>query len=824
MYFIIIVSAALSLLQFIYIIIGNNFRFLWMQGVDRNGTAPPSLMKSSSSVQIDNDDFLGSHHDDGKPDSGDIDVPTSSSSSLLLSPEEQFNDDDNNTAYGGVFEYILEEVVSDLCLELIDIGGVLNEARRLHRGRATTAPEVLEELMHPDMVSVPMTQLDTEQELIAELKKCNQQKGSKVITLEISGTIFYMSLMHYQGDNLSVPIYNDVKQKRIEFLDFTRRSDDQLLYLWDSRQAIVLSMLNDDNVFESRLFIAMTNLYLPFGDAAGTINQEFVLLDILVRMDPYTYIDALVGLIETGEVRLWKYSKDHLRFLYCDFQFPLQRGEDFWIEKRDEFYNERGLIYDPARRIPRDPDISNLNRIYSINKEYIKEYPRAYVGKGCAAKQRENFEKWRLLPGKNKTTEEENENIISLLNRAKNVHTKKVIDSDVKLAAQMVVEEQKRQANAKRAETRKLNAAAKAAEVAEAIANAKSKGAQVSALSVTSKACEEDEDIIVDSTKSAGGKKRSKSKPSSTAVETTESGDGVKLLSTAQIVTTVPSGPSSAASAQVLTIVIDTSNSTTAASSSTSNSKTVQVAAAADEHVSNLMAAYKIEQAKQVIQREKEIEEMKQKEHAFKVQQHRDSLALTAQQHASNMQNTQRKLDVENLRSQITYDQQSRFYQSLRQQADKNSHHTAMSRESAGAELDIQRDQFNLRKDIQEWDDRRLAKQAQQFRSNVEHDSQVAWQREDALRKQSAQSAWYNAELGNAPRHHRYSQPSVQSGQKQDLRQGLLDVGQKRKRGEDDGDGNGVEDASGDVGSDDEEDFQYISKPFKPKSSSNSRL
>ena len=116
------------------------------------------------------------------------------------------------------------------------------------------------------------------------------------------------------------------------------------------------------------------------------------------------------------------------------------------------------------------------------------------------------------------------------------------------------------------------------------------------------------------------------------------------------------------------------------------------------------MAAYKIEQAKQVIQREKEIEEMKQKEHAFKVQQQRDSLALSAQQHASNMQNTQRKLDVENLRSQITYDQQSRFYQSLRQQADKNSHHTAMSREFAGAQLDIERDQFNLRKDIQEWD------------------------------------------------------------------------------------------------------------------------
>ena len=59
MYFIIIVSAALSLLLFIYVIFGNIFRFLWMQGVDRNGTAPPSLMNSCSSAQIDDDDFWG---------------------------------------------------------------------------------------------------------------------------------------------------------------------------------------------------------------------------------------------------------------------------------------------------------------------------------------------------------------------------------------------------------------------------------------------------------------------------------------------------------------------------------------------------------------------------------------------------------------------------------------------------------------------------------------------------------------------------------------------------------------------------------------------
>jgi hypothetical protein len=185
-------------------------------------------------------------------------------------------------------------------------------------------------------------------------------------------------------------------------------------------------------------------------------------------------------------------------------------------------------------------------------------------------------------------------------------------------------------------------------------------------------------------------------------------------------------------------------------------------------------------------------------------------------------------IEVDNLRSQITYDNQSRFYQSLRQQADKNAHHTAMSRESAAADLDIERDQFNLRKDIQEWDDRRLAKQAQQFRSNVERDSQEAWQREDALRRQSAQSSWYSAEVANAPRHGD-RQPSLKSGQKVDLHHGRGDEGKKRRREEDDGKkGNGDYDADdGDVGNDDdeeEEDFQYISKPFKPTSNSNSRL
>ena len=785
-----------------------------MQGVDRsNGIVPSVLMNSTFSSAhhvIDNncdDDALGNHHPPEELDSGENvvlvgknDVPGENHIPDEIDNVSGENDipDENNVPSHEVRN---------------------NEIRRQHKGRAPSAPEVLEELMHPDMVSVPMTQLDTEQELIAEMKKCNQQKGSKAVLLEISGTIFYMSLMHYQGENLSVPIFNDIKLKRIEFLDFTRRSDDKLLYLWDSRQAIVLSMLNDDNVFENRLFIAMTNLYLPFGDVAGTINQEFVLLDILVRMDPYTLVDALVGVIATGEVRLWKYSKDHLRFLYCDFQFPLQKGEEYWTAKREEFYVERGLYYDPARRIPRDPDISNLNRIYSINKQYLKDYPRAYVGKGFAAKQRENFEKWRLLPGKNKTTEEENENIVSLLSRAKNAQIKKVTEADTKEAAEKVVEEQKKQASAKRAETRKINAASKAAEAAAAAAAiakvavvnaAKIKSAPVmkapsSAPSKTS----EDEDTVENAKSSAGGNKRSKSKSS-----TAESGEHI---------TVVPSGPSLAASTQVLTIVIDTTSSTS--SSSSANSKTVQVSAAADKHANDLVDAFKIEQTKRVIEREKDIEELRQREHAFTMQQERDNLALKAQRHATQNAISQQKIDIENRRSQLSHDQERRFYQQLQQQADKNSHSTAMSRESASAAIDIQRDKFNLQKEMEEWQDDRSAKQAREFRHNVQQDSRIAWQREDALRRLSAQGSWYSAELANSSHHHRQQQEAIQGGgQKKNLHQGHGDEGKKRKRGEDDGDGGGAGDEAGSDEEEEEEDFQYISKPFKPKTLKSSQL
>ena len=251
--------------------------FIWMYDPNREEVVVPTT--SSLSLEEEGNEMADEMHHEHE----------------LLSISAELNDilpcNDN----------IIYETLPDLCLDATN--ECLTEMRQQSRSKIlTVSDEVLEELMHPDMVSIPMNQLETEQLIISELKKCNQMDGAKIITLDISGTIFYMSLMHYKRENTSAQLYNDTKKKRVEFLDFTRRSNEKLLYLWDSRQAIVLSLLNDQNVFENRLFVAMTNLFMPFGDAAGTVHQDFVLLDILIRMDAYTNIDALVGVIETGEV------------------------------------------------------------------------------------------------------------------------------------------------------------------------------------------------------------------------------------------------------------------------------------------------------------------------------------------------------------------------------------------------------------------------------------------------------------------------------------------------------------------------------------------
>ena len=799
------------------------FRYVWMHGVNRYDVVAPPITPSSLSSRMQ----LNSACDDMQKNSYDVKEDENTKKpdndtaiynhveqhgdfySGLLSMTDQFND---HTICEGVYESILLQVLPDLFLEVINASEDLEEPRGQRRRRAATPNEVLDELMHPHMVSVPMTQLDTEEVLIAELKKCNQEKGARVITLDIAGTIFYMSLMHYKGENMSAQLYNDIKQRRIEFVDFTRRSDEKLLYLWDSRQAIVLSLLNDDNIFNNRLFIAMTNLYLPLGDATGTIQQDFVLLDILIRMDAHTGIDALVGVIATGEVILWKYSKEHLRFLFCDFQSPLQRGEDFWIAKRDEFYNVRGLYYESVRKIPRDPDISNLNRIYNIDKEYIKSYPRVYVGKGCVAKQRENFEKWLLLPGRNKSSDEETERLIRTLNRAKDSHSKKTTEAEIKAAAAKDTDNIRKQQYAQRVESRKQSAATKAAEEAAAAAKAavdaarkdteKTTSAQGKPLSAISRKApvilqlsDDDEPTTADNVKTAavGNKRSSKTRISEEDKSSNQTGVGlVRVVSSSQQASTAVPG-------QVLTIVIDSSSSTSSSSSSTAQAS----AAAAEKHTRDLMDTFKITQTQLAIQREKELEQIKQEHHAFMLKKERENLALQAQMHEVRTLAAQRKLDVENQRNQLDHDQESRFYTQMKREADKNSHNVAMSRESASADLDIQRSQFQMRKEIQEWEDRRSANQAQDWRRNVERDSQMAWQRQDALRRENAHTSWYSAELQYS--HNRQQSINNQEGVK------------KRKRREDDDEGDNDEEGGEGDRSDDEEDAsnKYIAAPFK---------
>ena len=133
----------------------------------------------------------------------------------------------------------------------------------------------------------------------------------------------------------------------------------------------------------------------------GKVHKELVLLDILVRMDVHSHVDALVGVIATGEVRLWKHSKDHLRFLHCDFMNEVERGEDFWIARRQQFYEEKGLIFLPQRMIPRDLDAPKSR--FAISKEYIISYKHVYSSETEVLK---NFDKWTLVKGRFRSLKE----------------------------------------------------------------------------------------------------------------------------------------------------------------------------------------------------------------------------------------------------------------------------------------------------------------------------------------------------------------------------------------------------------------------------------
>ena len=293
--------------------------------------------------------------------------------------------------------------------------GELKEQKEDDQDDVIFLSEEQEELKHPAAVYVPHAQLLAEKNVAENAEVVHSSPNNLSWPLKVAGTTFQLSSFHFAANNTSVPLYNNVsfpRKKRLEYVDFSRPQ--LYLYMWDRRHAVSLSLKSPDTGrYQTRFYLAMTNLYMPLDVKGETVFEELVLLDILVRLDPYTYIDAVVGVVATGEVKLWKYSLNHLRFNYCDLQRPLKRGETYWFAKLQQFYSERGLLFLVQRLIPRDLDAPK-NR-FAVNKEYITHYKHNIKS---MEKAEENFKKWLLIPGKNKTKKEESEDLQALLSRA----------------------------------------------------------------------------------------------------------------------------------------------------------------------------------------------------------------------------------------------------------------------------------------------------------------------------------------------------------------------------------------------------------------------
>ena len=268
-----------------------------------------------------------------------------------------------------------------------------------------------EELQHPASIYIPQAQLNTEKNLADNAEVVHSSPHNASFPVQVAGTTFNLSSFHFTADNTSVILYNDTRKTRLEYIDFSRPQ--LYLYMWDRRHAVSLSLKSPvTGRYQTRFYLAMTNLCMPLDETGETVFEELVLLDILNRLDPYAYVDAVVGVVATGEVKLWQYSLNHLRFNYCDFRRPLKRGEHFWFAKLQQFYSERGLLYLIQRLIPRDL-CAPKNR-FADNKEYITHYQHNIK---TMAKAEENFKKWLVLPGKNKSGKENSEDLQALFSR-----------------------------------------------------------------------------------------------------------------------------------------------------------------------------------------------------------------------------------------------------------------------------------------------------------------------------------------------------------------------------------------------------------------------
>ena len=167
-----------------------------------------------------------------------------------------------------------------------------------------------QELPHPVAVYIPNQQLAAEKNIADTVAVVHSSPNNESFPLMVSGTSFNLSSFHFATNNTSVPLFNNAtnpKRPRLEYVDFSRP---QLhLYMWDRRHAVSLSVQSPvTNRFQTRFFLAMTNLYMPLDANGELMYEDLVLLDLLYRLDPYAYIDAVVGVVATGEVILWQHS------------------------------------------------------------------------------------------------------------------------------------------------------------------------------------------------------------------------------------------------------------------------------------------------------------------------------------------------------------------------------------------------------------------------------------------------------------------------------------------------------------------------------------
>ena len=374
-------------------------------------------------------------------------------SSVVVQENDNVNIDSNyNTVTNELEETNLERPTQTESLDKESNCKVKTSAKKVDSRDEKRQAEVREELVHPDTVFITEQQFKLDRDCAEAALRAHVE--GITVNLQVAQSTFYLSSFHFKEENNSMRLYNDPTgtPRRLEWVDFVRRrKDGYVLYLWDQRNAIMLSLLDaDTNKYQTRFFVAMTTLYMQLGD--GSVSKDFVLLDILVRMDAKTYVDALVGVIATGEVKLWKHSQEHLRFLHCDYMHEIERGENFWIARREQFYSDRGLIYLPQRMVPRDLDAPRTR--FAISKEYITHYKHAYKTNASVEK---NFNKWTLMPGRFKSLKEYAAMASESIDRHGNLAAASAKENSNQKAKSDADKKVKDEINKRRVESRKKN-------------------------------------------------------------------------------------------------------------------------------------------------------------------------------------------------------------------------------------------------------------------------------------------------------------------------------------------------------------------------------